>query len=471
MSTCVWQKGVDAMSLTAYLTDWILGLKADDIPKPVKERAIEHIVDGYGVGLSGVATDGHQIMRRQLASYQAAPQVQVFGMSLRLPAELAALLNGVSMHAMDFDDTQIPPTASIGEGSLTHPTTPALGAASAVAEMVGASGEELLVAFIAGVETESKIADATRRRRGYHPTGIIGPFGSLAAAAKLLDLNREQLLYAFGITAPLGGGFTANNGTMTKWLHAGQAAQAGVFAAQLAKAGFTAAPNILEDPRGFCATSGEGYVPELIEGKMGNPYTLVDPGIAIKPYPSGSLGHPGQEAVIAMIEENDIRPEDVEEAIAGTNADMPYALRHPRPQTAVQARFSFPYNLAIALLRRRAGVADFTDEVVQSPEVQEMLQRCHHVVDPEIDARRQHMETRITIRMKDGRVFETMAHTAVGHPTKRMTREQLEAKFHDCAALVIDRSQAERAIDMLWNLESLGNVADLHKELAGPTSA
>lgn len=456
--------------LTAYLTDWVLGLTPDDIPQSVKERAIEHILDGYGVGLSGVATDGHEIMRRHIASYQAVPQVQVFGMSFRAPADMAALLNGVSMHAMDFDDTQIPPTGAIGIGSLTHPTTPALGAASAVAELIGASGEDLLLAFIAGVETECRIADATRRRKGFHPTGIIGPFGALAAAGKLLGLTREQMLYGFGIAAPLGGGYTPNNGTMTKWLHAGQAAQAGVLAAQLAKEGFSAAPNILEDPVGFCNVAGEGLEPSLIEGKLGNPYVLVEPGIALKPYPSGSLGHPGQEAVIAMIEEHDIRPEDVEEATAGTNADMPHALRHPRPQTAVQARFSFPYNLAIALLRRRAGVADFTDEVVQSPEVQEMLQRCHHVVDPEIDARRQHMETRITIRMKDGRVFETLAHTAVGHPTKRMTHEQLEAKFHDCASLVIDRAQADRAIEMIWNLESLGNVADLHKELVGPTS-
>lgn len=458
------------MSLTAYVADWILGLKAEDIPQPVKNKAIEHILDGYGVGLSGVAADGHEILRRHVATFQAAPQAQVFGMSFRAPAELAALLNGVAMHAMDFDDTQIPPTADIGEGSLTHPTTPALGAASAVAELTGASGEDMLVAFIAGVETQCRIANATRRRKGFHPTGIIGPFGALAAAGRLLDLNGEQMRYGFGIVAPLGGGFGPNNGTMTKWLHAGQAAQAGIFAAQLARQGFTAAPNMLEDPRGFSATAGEGHDPSRIEGKMGDPYFLVDPGIAIKSYPSGSLGHPGQEAVIQLIEENDIRPEDVEEATAGTNADMPFALRHPRPQTAVQARFSFPFNLAIALLRRRAGVSDFTDEVVQSPEVQEMLLRCHHIVDPEIDARRRHMETRIRITMKDGRVFETLADTATGHPTKSMTHEQLEAKFHDCAALAIDRSQAERAIEMIWNLESLGNVADLHKQLVGPTS-
>lgn len=459
------------MSLTGYVTDWILGLKAEDIPASVRQRAIEHILDGYGVGLSGVAADGHEILRRHIATFQAAPQAQVFGMSFRAPAELAALLNGVAMHAMDFDDTQIPPTGDIGEGSLTHPTTPALGAASAVAELVGASGEDMLVAFIAGVETQCRIAYATRRRRGFHPTGIIGPFGALAAAGRLLGLNREQMLYGFGIAAPLGGGYGPNNGSMTKWLHAGQAAQAGVYAAQLAKAGFSAAPNMLEDPRGFCNVAGEGYEPSRIEGKMGDPYFLVDPGIAIKPYPSGSLGHPGQDAVLDLIRENDIRPEDVEEATAGTNADMPFALRHPRPRTAVQARFSFPYNLAIALVRRSAGVADFTDEVVQLPEVREMLQRCHHVVDPEIDARRQHMETRITIKMKDGRVFEALTQTAKGHPTKRMTPRELEAKFHDCAALAIDRSQAEKAIEMIWNLESLGNVADLHKELIGPTTA
>lgn len=458
------------MSLTAYLVDWALDLKSEDIPDEVKDRAIEHILDGYGVGLAGAVTDGHEIMRKHIASYQAAPQAQVFGMSFRAPAELAALLNGVSMHAMDFDDTQIPPTGDIGIGSLTHPTTPALGAASVIAEMLGSNGEDLLTAFIVGVEVENRIATATHRRMGLHPTGIIGPFGAVAAAGRLLGLTRDQMLYAFGIAAPLGGGYTPNNGSMTKWLHAGQAAQAGVFAAQLAKGGFSAAQNILEDPVGFCAASGEGYEPSLIDGMMGNPYTIVDPGIALKPYPSGSLGHPGQEAVLEMIEEHDIKPGDVEEAIAGTNSAMPHALRHPRPQTAVQARFSLPYNLAIALVKRKAGVREFTDEVVQSADVQEMLQRCHHVVDPEIQERQKHMETRITLKLKDGRTFETVTSTAVGHPTKRMSKEQLNDKFRDCASLVISDEQTERAIEMIWDLRSLGNVADLHKELVGPAT-
>jgi 2-methylcitrate dehydratase PrpD len=349
-----------------------------------------------------------------------------------------------------------------------------LSAASAAAELVGASGRQLLEAYIAGVEVACRIADAMDPRHyqeGFHTTGTVGAFGAVAAAGKLLGLTREQFLFAFGIAAPLGGGYRENFGTMTKPLHAGQAGQAGVFAARLAKDGFTAATTILEARRGFYRAAAGGYEPTRIEGKLGNPYFFDDPGISIKPYPSGSLSHPGQDAVLDLVREHDIKPEDVEEATAGTSSAMTNALIYAMPQTALEAKFSFPFFLAIAILRRKVGIAEFTDEVVLSPEVQEMMARCHHVVDPEIDARGfQHMETKITIRLKDGTVHETTNSAATGHPDKPMTREQLETKFFECAELAIDQAQAREAADMIWGLETLVNVSTLHALLAAPAS-
>jgi 2-methylcitrate dehydratase PrpD len=459
------------MSLTAYVVDWVLNLTEDDIPDSVREKAIRHILDGYGVGLSGYEEEGHVILRKQVARNGGNGEVQVFGTSLRAPADVAAFINGQAMHAMDFDDTQLSTNPDSVYGLLTHPTTPALGAASAAAELVGASGREMLLAYIAGVEVECRIADAANPRHyneGFHSTGTIGAFGAVAAAGKLLGLSRDQFLHAFGIAAPLGGGYRENFGTMTKPLHAGKAAEAGVTAARIAKEGFTAATNILEARRGFFNAAAGGYEKSRIEGKLGNPFFFDDPGISIKPYPSGSLSHPGQDAVLELIHEHDIKPEDVEEAIAGTNSAMPNALIYAQPQTALEAKFSFPFFLAIALLRRKVGVAEFRDDVVRSPEVQEMIKRCKHVVDPEIDARGfQHMETKITIRLKDGRVFEKSNMAASGHPDKPMSREQLEAKFFECADLAIPRSQSERAAELIWNLTELENVADLHKELVG----
>jgi 2-methylcitrate dehydratase PrpD len=415
------------MALTEYVADFTLGLQHDDIPEGVRSTAIEHILDGYGLALSGHEEEGHAILRRYASKASCAPEVVLFGTGQRSTAEMAALVNGLAMHAMDYDDTQLSTNPQSVYGLLTHPTTPVLGATSAVAELTGASGGDLLTAYVAGVEVACRTSDASNPRhyqKGFHSTGTFGAIGAVAGAGRLFGLSREQLLHALGIAAALSGGYRENFGTMTKPLHAGQAAEAGVFAARLAADGFTAATNILEAKRGMYSASSDGYEPSRIDGKLGSPFFFEDPGVSIKPYPSGSLSHPGQDAVLELVREHDIRPDDVEEAIAGTNSAMPNALIYSMPQTSLEAKFSFPFFLAIAILRRKVGIEEFRDDVVRSPEVQDMMKRCHHVVDEEIDARGfQHMDTRITIRLKDGRVVEGLESFATGHPRKPMTRE------------------------------------------------
>ncbi|MGH2735410.1 MAG: MmgE/PrpD family protein [Actinomycetota bacterium] len=459
------------MPPTEYIADFTLSLQYEDIPQGVRDTAIEHILDGYGLALSGHEEESHAIMRRYADRVSCAEEVVVFGTPLRSSAEIAALINGLAMHAMDYDDTQLSTNPESVYGLLTHPTTPVLGATSAIAEIVGATGRELLTAYVAGVEVACRTSDASNPRhyqKGFHSTGTFGAIGAVAGAGKLLRLTREQLLYAFGIAASLSGGYRENFGTMTKPLHAGRAAEAGVFAARLAADGFTAATNILEAKRGMYAASSDGYEPARIDGRLGSPFFLEEPGVSIKPYPSGSLSHPGQDAVLDLVSEHDIRPEDVEEAVAGTNSAMPNALIYALPQTSLEAKFSFPFFLAIAILRRKVGIEEFRDEVVRSPEVQEMMKRCHHVVDEEIDARGfQHMDTRITIRLKDGRVVEAVESFATGHPNKPMSREQLQGKFFECADLAIDRDRARLAADMIWRLDELEHVGKLHEMLAG----
>lgn len=458
------------MSLTEYVVDFVLNLEHENIPDHVRRTATEHVLDGYGLALSGYEEEGHAITRRYAERVSCGGEVQVLGTSLRSSAEVAALVNGLAMHAMDYDDTQLSTNRDSVYGLLTHPTTPVLGAASAAAELVGASGRDLLTAYVAGVEVACRTADASNPRhynKGFHSTGTFGAIGAVAAAGKLMDLTRDQMLYAFGIAAPLGGGYRENFGTMTKPLHAGKAAEAGMFAARLAADGFTAATNILEARRGLYNASSDGYEPSRIEGRLGAPFFFEEPGISIKPYPSGSLSHPGQDAVLELVREHDVRPEDVDEAVAGTNSAMPNALIYAMPKTALEAKFSFPFFLAIAILRHKVGIAEFRDEVVLSPEVQEMMKRCRHVVDPEIEARGfQHLDTHITIRLKDGRVLEKVESAATGHPLKPMNREQLEAKFFECAELAVSEEKARRAADMIWDLEKLEQVGELHKILS-----
>jgi 2-methylcitrate dehydratase PrpD len=436
-------------SLTRYVAEWSTELAGSAIPQRTRDIAIRHVLDGYGLALSGHAEESHAILRRYLSTVGADGAVHVLGGGQRTSAELAALVNGLGMHAMDYDDTQLATDPESVYGLLTHPTAPVLAAATAAAELEGASGAELLTAYVIGVEVACRIADAIAPRHyqeGFHSTGTIGAFGAAAAAGRLMGLSADQMCTAFGIAAPLGGGYRENFGTMSKPLHAGQAATAGVFAARLARDGFTAALSILEAPRGFYRAAAGGYDPDRIAGRLGAPFFFESPGISIKPYPSGSLSHPDQDAVLALVTEYDVEPEEVKLATAATNSATTNALIYARAQTALEGKFSFPFLLAIAILRRKVGVAEFTDDVVRSPEVQELMTRCRHVSDPEIDARGfNRMETRIELELNDGRTLTRTESVAIGHPDKPMSGEQLEAKFLECATLAIGKAAAQRA--------------------------
>lgn len=454
------------VELTEYVTTWVTDLRLEDVPASVKRTALEHLLDGYALAVSGVVEQSHQILCEHIGAAGGADEAYVFGTGLRVPAESAALVNGASMHAMDYDDTQLSTNPESVYGLLTHPTSPVLAAAAAAADIQGASGADLLVAYIAGVEVACRLADAMYSRHyrdGFHSSGTVGTFGAVAAAGKVLGLSAEELRRAFGIAGGVAGGLRENFGTMAKPLHVGNAARGGLLAARLAARGFTAAKSIIEAPRGFMNAAAGGYEPSRVDGRLGAPFYFADPGISVKPYPSGSLSHPGQYAAIELVREHDVQPEDVVRAVAATNSAMPSALIYALPQTALEAKFSFPFFLAIAILRRRAGIAEFADEVVTSGEVQEMMKRCEHIVDAEIDARGfEHLETRIELHLRDGRVLDRTASYALGHPRMPMSQDQLEAKFAECASLALPSERIERAISAIWNLESLADLTILH---------
>jgi len=182
------------------------------------------------------------------------------------------------------------------------------------------------------------------------------------------------------------GGLREKFGTMTKPVHAGRAAEAGIIAADLTDAGWTAAEGILESPRGFFQAHGGGFALEALSGRLGDPWTFADPGISIKPHPSGSLTHPGMTRMMELILEHDIHADEVEQVNVGTNHNMPNALIHHRPTDELQAKFSMEFCMASLLLRRCGGLAECTDEVVNSPEVQEMIRRVEFGVHPEAEA-------------------------------------------------------------------------------------
>ena len=461
----------DNASLTRELAEYIHGVTYESIPANVIRRAKEAVIDGIGVTLSGVNADCTRLIRQYIAGLGLSGKATVIGQDQTLPAEFAALANGVSAHALDYDDTQISTLPDRVYGLLTHPTTPVLSAAIPAAEEIGASGKDTLTAFCTGVEVACKVAEAIRPyhyQNGFHSTGTIGIFGAAAAAAKLRGMDTEMIAQALGIAASKSSGIRVAFGTMTKPYHAGAAAQGGIVAAGLAGIGYRTAPEALDGPWGYFQVAGSGVDPEAIQGKLGNPYTFVDPGVSIKPYPCGSLSHPSMDAMLDLVLEHDIKAGDVSEVRIGTTSNVLAALRYATPTDELEAKFSIPFCMGILLLERAGGIAQFTDEVVLRPDVQEMMARVKPYLHEDLEALGfQRIRSLIEVQLRDGTVLSTEASTSRGTPERPMSVEELAGKFGDCAqGLLADDVQA-KVIDMVYHLDEVDSVRDLTALLKG----
>src|SRR6266446_2479763 len=375
--------------LTRYAAEFALKLKYEDIPAEIVSLGKKSILDGFGLALAGSMAQSSAISLKYVGSFGASQESStLIGSSSKASPRYAAFVNGVSIHADDFDDTQLAIAKDRVYGLLTHPTAPVLPAAFAVAEAAGLSGKETMAAYFAGVEVETKIAEAIAPRHyvdGFHSTGTCGSFGSVAASAKLRSLNVEQTLCAFGIVGAQAAGLRENFGTMTKPFQAGHAAENGVAAADLAGLGWTAALQILDAPRGFFHAYGGSFDIAAIENKLGNPWSFAKPGISLKPYPSGSLTHPAMTAMLRLIQKYDITAGDVEKVDVGTNQNMPNTLIHHRPKTGLQAKFSMEFCMAILLLDGKADLTKFTDAMANRPDVQATIGKIHFYDAPEAE--------------------------------------------------------------------------------------
>lgn len=464
--------GSDVTSLTAYVAEFIASTRYADIPSAAVELGKKSILDGLGLALAGSVAKSGTILRRHLQGLGCIGGTStVIGSSLRLPARFAAFANGTAIHADDYDDTQLAVAKDRVYGLLTHPTAPVLPAVLAVAEREGRSGKDLMTAYHAGVEVECKIAEAINPRHyqhGFHSTATCGTFGAAAGLAKLEGYSPAVTGTALGIAGSLSAGLRENFGTMMKPFHAGRAAESGVLAAEFAGLGFTATPHILEAPRGFFRAAGGGYDEAAIRGRLGKPWTFMDPGVSIKPHPSGSLTHPGMTLMLSLIKQHDIRPEQVARVVVGTNQNMPNALIHHRPTTQLQAKFSMEFCMAILLLERKAGLAEFTDEVVNRRDVQKMIERIEFGVHPEAEAAGyEKMTTIIDIELADGRRISGRADFGKGSPANPMSDEELADKFRECAAWGgLPKSNTERVIDLVLNFEKLKSIRELTRLLA-----
>jgi 2-methylcitrate dehydratase PrpD len=459
-------------ALTDEIAGFITGTQPRDIPKDVAHLGKRSVLDGIGLALAGAASECGRIALRYLEGLGiSSPNgCTVIGTGLRLPARFAAFANGLAIHADDYDDTQLAVAKDRVYGLLTHPTAPALPPVLALAERNRRGGEELMLAYQVGVEVECKIAEAILPRhyqQGFHSTATCGSIGAAAGAAKLLGLDRDSTRRALSIGATQAGGLRENFGTMTKPFHAGRAAENGVTAAELAALGFTASPNGIEADRGFFRAAGGGYSPEMIHGKLGGPWTFHSPGVSIKPHPSGSLTHPGMAKMMELILTHDIQAARVKRVAVGTNHNMPNALIHHRPKNELQAKFSMEFCMAILLLERKGGLEQFTDEVVNRPDVQAMIQKVNFGVHPEAEAAGfDKMTTIIEIELDDGKLIRGQADFGKGSPANPMTDAELSEKFSQCAAWGgLNREQTKAVLELVWRIDELSDVNELTRLL------
>ena len=458
------------MGLTQEIAGYVAQARFRDIPEDIVQLARGFILDGLGVALAGSTDECSRIVQAQIRHMGARKESSILGTTLAAPVPKAALANGVAAHAMDYDDTQLSTSKEAVYGLLTHPTTPVLAAALAVGEKSKISGEELLLSYVLGVEVECRIADAINPHHyqsGFHSTATMGGLGAAMAAGKILRLKEEQLIRTLGIAASMASGLRENFGTMTKPLHAGRAAENGVTAAMLAQDGFTSATNILEARRGFFNAMAGGYDERKISGRLGRPYFMKEPGISVKPYPSGSLSHPAQDLILDLVRQHDLRAHDIEHIEVGTNSNVPNALIYPMPKNALEGKFSIPFCMAIAVIERKAGIAQFQDRKVRDKKVIEMMKRVTLSVDDELEKLGyDKVRARVRVRLKSGRVIEGRYDVARGHPEKPMSWAELADKFRDCAELVLPRKNAEETIQLVACIEQLKSLRPLFKAMA-----
>ena len=442
------------------------------MPSDVVMQGKRCLIDGFGVLLAGSTAEGSHILRRYAQKVSGAKEATILGREpLVVSAAHAALANAGAGHALDYDDTQLSTTPDRIFGLLTHPTTPALSAALAVAERVNASGAAFLEAYITGVEVACKMAetiDPNHYERGFHSTGTFGVFGAAAAAGKLMKLNDTQLAHMLAIAASLSAGIRVNFGSMSKPLNAARASENGVFAAELASQGFTGGDFGLDGQWGYFQVYGGGADLDRLIGKLGNPWAIISPGVSFKPYPCGSLSHPSMDAMLKVVVDNDLKPEQIKAVRLRAGNNILEPLRYTIAKTELEAKFSVPFLMSAVILRRRAGMREFTDEFVASAPVQAMMPNVTAVRDEAIEKMGfDKIRSIVEVDLVDGRMLVQRSDDRYrGGPDNPFSRDDLRAKFVDCAQLALPQASLEKAFTSIESVDTMASVRTLVQTLS-----
>jgi len=453
---------------TTAAAEFIEQITFDAIPAEALRIGTRCLLDGLGLFVAGSEEHTVQLLVEEAEQSGGRPDALLLSRgNVKVPAPMAARVLGTAGHAHDWDDSQVSVDPAHVYGLLTHPTIPPLSSALVMTQKLGAiDGKTFMLAFLTGFEVECKISEwmlPQHYLRGFHSSGTVGTFGAFAAAAKLLRLKGGQLRSGFGIAASFAAGIRCNFGTMTKPLHVGRAAENGVTAALLAARGFTADPDALDGPWGYFAVQGGGVSAEKFSQGFGKTWTIVDPGVSIKPYPCGVLTHPTIDLMLKLVSDNNVKPDDIDtvKVYAGSNILNP--IRYPIAANHLQAKFSLPAALAMIALARRAGKTEFSGAFVAAAPMQAMQKRITTALDPAIEKMGfDKMRSRIAIQLTDGKIVGGWADERYrGGPDNPLSDAALEAKVRSCCADVIDESSQAKLIDAAWSVARLADASDL----------
>ncbi|QKJ89076.1 MmgE/PrpD family protein [Paramixta manurensis] len=439
-----------ASAVTRTLARYLVNAQPTDLPAEVRAHTISSFVNWLGCAVGSTHHPAVEIALAALNPFSGAPQATLLGRETRTDVLTAALLNGISSHVFDFDDTHLK--------TVIHPAGPVASAIMALAEYQHIDGEAFIHALTLGIETECRIGNAVFPDHydiGWHITGTAGVFGAAAAVGKLLGLDEQQMVNALGLAASQPVGLREMFGTMTKSFHPGRAAQNGLTAALLASKGYTSSPQSIEAKRGWANVVSTRQRYHEITGELGERHeSLLN---TFKPFACGIVIHPVIDGCIQLRNQYSLSGGDIDAVQLRVHPLVLELTGKRTPQTGLDGKFSVYHSAAVALLQGRAGEHQYSDEAVRDAQTVQLRQRVTAEIEPSLapDA------AQITLLLKNGQRLEKTVEHAIGSVAKPMERADLAAKFTDLVTPILGESQAAALLQAGWDILSCSDMSDI----------
>ncbi len=441
----------DATGLTRKIAEYCGSLTYEALPEDVVAIAKSCLIDWLGVTLAGSYDALAEMLRAEAAEQGGTEQATVIGGRSRTSVLQAALLNGTASHALDYDDVNL--------SMPGHPTVPVVPAILALAERDGFDGRAFIAAFIAGVEAEVRIGalmGESHYQKGWHTTGTVGTFGAAAGAAHMLGLDSDKTVTAYGIAGTQAAGLKSNFGTMCKPLHAGKAASNGLYAALLAKRGFTSNPEILECVQGFGDTQTDNFQPDLALAGMGE--TFHARGILFKYHAACYGTHASIEAANTLREKHTLAPDNIEKIEVHVPASYQKMCNIQNPTTGLEGKFSLRFTTAMAFAGENTGRTDsYSEETCADPKIVSLRDKISVVPQESWE----HANSEVIVSTNDGLVLRQMTDVSIAETDQARQWARLADKFRGLAEPVIGAEKAEKVIEAVGTLESRDGLAEI----------